>query len=184
MSLELRKQIREALELKPTDELLEIWKTNDRVEWSEEAFEAVREILKRRRVKAGRQGPAIHEHPTEEEKDAEFTELELKIIDDENPPDFYDPMAVLQTSRWLEIAAKVMIGLAIAANLVSIRSSYNIAQSYLYRYPNAPVVYLVTFLLFVLNTAIGVVVAYFPLVALARILKILMEMEFNSRKRR
>ncbi len=181
MDKSLRDQIQQNLELKDSRELLDIWRTNDRVEWSEEAFEAIRKILKKRKVKAGRRGRAIYEH-VPKEKEYKFSDLELKIIDDKNPPDFYDPFQVVQTGRWLEIAAKTMIGLVIASNLLDLPRSYNIAQSYLRQYPNAPVVYLVAFILFALDTAIGVLLTYFPLVALARILKILMEMEFHSRK--
>jgi hypothetical protein len=41
-------QIRENMELMGTEELLKIWETNDKEEYSEEAFEAIRELLKGR----------------------------------------------------------------------------------------------------------------------------------------
>ena len=45
MNKELRQLIRQKMREKDTEELLAIWKGNDREEWTEEAFEAVREIL-------------------------------------------------------------------------------------------------------------------------------------------
>ena len=38
-------QLRLALQRKDTEELLEIWKTNDTAQWTPEAFETIREIL-------------------------------------------------------------------------------------------------------------------------------------------
>lgn len=48
MSTDLQRQIRDNLSLKETDELLEIWQKGDAAEWSAEAFELIREILKER----------------------------------------------------------------------------------------------------------------------------------------
>ncbi len=44
----LKKQIRERMLLKETEELLEIWNKDDHGEWSEEAFQVVNEILRER----------------------------------------------------------------------------------------------------------------------------------------
>ncbi|MCX7000578.1 MAG: hypothetical protein NT106_09845, partial [Candidatus Sumerlaeota bacterium] len=41
----LVEQIRQKMEEKSTRELLEIWKENDREKWSNEAFEAIHEVL-------------------------------------------------------------------------------------------------------------------------------------------
>jgi hypothetical protein len=48
--------IRHNLEAKDTDELLQIWTENDRQAWTEEAFEAIRQILESRGVEPGPQG--------------------------------------------------------------------------------------------------------------------------------
>lgn len=42
---ELRKQIYNELNLRETENLLEIWYANDHDEWSDIAFEAIKEIL-------------------------------------------------------------------------------------------------------------------------------------------
>ncbi len=45
---DIQNQIIENMQLKETDELLQIWKTNDRDAWSDEAFSAVEKILEQR----------------------------------------------------------------------------------------------------------------------------------------
>jgi len=52
-------QIRFRMEEKDTEELLEIWKKNDREEWTEEAFETIREILLARTGSLPTQGEEI-----------------------------------------------------------------------------------------------------------------------------
>jgi hypothetical protein len=48
MSDDIRDQIHSNLNLKETDELIDIWQTNDRVEWSELAFDIIQQILQQR----------------------------------------------------------------------------------------------------------------------------------------
>jgi hypothetical protein len=50
MSSDLHAQIRSRIVLKETDELLEIWQSNNRFEWSDEAFDIIHEILEERDV--------------------------------------------------------------------------------------------------------------------------------------
>jgi tetratricopeptide (TPR) repeat protein len=50
MSNDLRKQIYGSLNPKETDELIKIWQTNNHVEWTEIAFDVIREILQERHV--------------------------------------------------------------------------------------------------------------------------------------
>ncbi|HUI89457.1 MAG TPA: hypothetical protein VLX61_12110 [Anaerolineales bacterium] len=62
MTNDLREQIRNSFNLRETDELLSIWKTNDRVEWSDVAFKVLREILKKRLGKVPQQNEPVYEH--------------------------------------------------------------------------------------------------------------------------
>ena len=62
MSNGLRKQIRENFDLKETDEIVEIWTTNDRVEWSETAFDIMKEILEQRLGEIPPQNEPVLEH--------------------------------------------------------------------------------------------------------------------------
>lgn len=57
----LSKQIRSNMELKETDELLQIWKSNDLTEWSPQALEIVKEILTSRLGELPEQQPPVTE---------------------------------------------------------------------------------------------------------------------------
>ena len=184
MSDGLRRQIYSRMNLKETDDLLEIWQTNDRAEWSDTAFQVIEEILKERSIALPRQNPPVYEHTEKEDeiKEFNFSEAELKIIGDENPPEFYNPADVIKTGKQIETVARVMIGLGIATAVANSSTSFRIAQGYFFTKPNSSIVYIVTATIVLLNAAVGISIVYFPLQALSRILKILMEMEFNSRK--
>jgi hypothetical protein len=180
----LRKQIHERMNLKETDKLLEIWQSNDRAEWSDDAFEVVEEILKERGVDLPEQEEPVYEHKAEEEReeDDDFSDEELKIIEDENPPEFYDPFDVLLTTKRIAWIAKVMIAFTILYNVFNFPATMQMVQSYFIRNPDSILIYVITGLVLAVNAAIGSIVVYFPLKALAHILRILMEMEFRSRK--
>lgn len=189
MSSSLKEQIYRNMNTKDTEELLEIWQKNDRVEWSETAFEMIKEILVERIGEIPEQEEPIFEYLEEEkESDSEdygLTETELKIVDDENPPEFYDPFEVLKVSNWLDWAAKVMVIVTILYNLVQIFPSMKgIVESYFWASPNPTLVLLITLVLVSLNIMIGVAFSFFLLITLSRVLKILMQMEFNSRPKR
>jgi hypothetical protein len=180
MNREFRQQIHNELNLRETDDLLDIWQENDRGEWSDDAFEVISEILKARGIEVPEQDEAIYEH--NEVQDYDFNEEELKIINDENPPDFYDPFEVLRVSKWIDVAVKVMIGLIIVQNLLNISTSLRIAQSYFVGSKYFLGAYPVTLLIVAVEIAIGILLTYVPLKFLSQILRILMEMEFRSRK--
>lgn len=57
MDNKLIDSIKKNLESKTTDELLEIWIENDRVEWSDEAFQAIKQILNKRDQVLPKQNP-------------------------------------------------------------------------------------------------------------------------------
>jgi len=183
MSNELRKQIFNELNLRETDDLLEIWQTNDHAEWSDDTFQVIEEILKSRGEEIPKQDKPVYEHIEEDkDEDLDFSDLEIKIIDDENPPDFYNPFDVIKTRKQIEMVARIMVVLIVIYSLVNYSTSFRIVQGFSPANPNSLIVYIITFLMIILNAAIGTLTIYFPLTALSRILTILMEMEFNSRK--
>jgi hypothetical protein len=189
MTNELRKTIYNNLDTKETAELVEIWKTNDRFEWSDIAFEAVKEILLEREVDIPEQDDPVYQHEeTKPGKDVDgFTEVENKILDDEKPPDFYDPFDVLKTSKQLNLVAKSLVIIAFIYNLINFSTPLGLVRSWFsriqsYQDQNVILVYSIALLLMVVNWAIGCAFTYFSLVALSRILKIIMQMEYNSRK--
>lgn len=185
MSSNLKEQIYRNMNLKDTEELLEIWRENDRVEWSDTAFEVVKEILVERIDEIPNQNPPINEY-TEEEKESKsedygFTELELKIIDDENPPEFYDPLEVLKISKWLEWAVKAFVVVIILYNLLRLPEFKQIVESFFWTNPNPLLVFLITMVFITINSMVGIAINSFLLITLSRVLKILLQMEFNSR---
>ena len=186
MSNNLRDQIYRNLNTRESDELLEIWQENNRAEGSDTAFDAIREILTERLGNVPSQNEPIYEYIEDgievEDEAYGFSEEELTIIDDENPPEFYDPFEVLIISKWLNWGAKAMVVLAILYNLVQILPTMKeIVESYFRANPNPTLVFIITFVLVSLNTIISVAISYFLLITLSRVLKILMQMEFNSR---
>ena len=171
------------MNLKETEELLEIWQSNHRFEWSDEAFDVVNEILGERGVEIPAQDEPVYGQIKEENlEDYDFTEEELKIIEDDNPPAFYDPFEVLLLTKRLDWMIKAMIVFGVVYGLLNFPSSKNVVQGFFYRNPNSALVFGLAALLAIANIALGIIVMYVPLKALARILKILMEMEFKSRK--
>ena len=184
MSDDLRKHIFNELNLRDTEDLLEIWQTNNHVEWSDQAFNVIKEILQNRGIEIPQQDEPINEYDENEVEieNYDFSHEELKIIDNENPPGFYDPYEVLKVSKWIDLAMKVMIGLVIVQNLLNISAPWNIARSYFINSEYFWGAYPFTVLIVAANIATGILLTYFPLKFLSQILKILMQMEFNSRE--
>ena len=184
MSNDLHKQIYDRMSLKETDELLEIWQKNDRFEWSDEAFDAINEILKERDVKIPEQGEPVYERVEDEtnREDYKFSDEELKIIDDENPPAFYNPIEVLQLVKWIERSMKVIVIVIALYNLVRFPTFMDIVRPFFFENPNSFAVYFIAFVAIALNALIGIAITNLMLKTLSHLLKILMEMEFRSRK--
>jgi|SRR5688572_18025250 len=185
MSNELRKQIYENMNVKETDELLDIWQTNNRVEWSDEAFEAIKDILKERGVEIPEQDNPIYEIIEEDEdmKDDGLDEWEAKLLDDENQPEYYDTLEVLELRDKINKTAKAVIVIYALTSLMSFSYFNFLIRSY---FPGMEeyslFVDLIAFIVACINAVITIAIIYFPLKALAYILRILMEMEFNSRR--
>jgi len=164
-----RNEIYNQLNLKDTYELVEIWVANDREEWSETAFEVIREILEQRLDELPPQSEPVFENLDE---DAEA----------EDEPVFYKPGDVLKMVAWLKQASKYAVIIIVLAKLPGFSGTRYIVESF---GPGNPSWVLISwplaFALFSLETAIYCFIVYFSLRAMASILKILMEIEFNSR---
>ena len=61
MSDNFRKQVYRNLRYMETDELVEIWQTNDRLEWTDTAFDVIREILQERLEELPPQNEPVYE---------------------------------------------------------------------------------------------------------------------------
>ncbi len=184
MNNKLREQIRGNMNVKETDELLAIWRSNIRVEWSDEAFDAILEILKERGAEIPKQDEPVYQIAEEKLTDDRLDVWEAKALDDENQPEFYDVLEVITLKDNINLAAKAIIVLYSLVNLLNFQGYVSLFSSYFIGHEEfMPFVYLVALIFMILNTVVNIAIVYLPLKALASILRILMEMEFRSRKR-
>ena len=176
MSSDFRKQIYNNLNQKETDELVEIWQKNDRVEWREETFDVVRDILLVRLGELPPQDEPVLEHIESDYED----EIDGKS---DNAPVFYQPQKVLWLDKWLNRAATAAIVASIVSSLLELPGLQRITLSYFIgnNMEWDTVAWLIALVVFSFTIGLQSILIYFPLKALGSILKILMEMEFNSR---
>lgn len=183
MSNQLHEQIYQNMNLKETDELLAIWQTNNRAEWTDEAMAIVKDILLERGVEIPNQVDPVYEIEAEEEIDDGLDEWEVKLLEDENQPDFYDTLEVIDLKDKINKTAKAVIVVYVLESIIYFRSYLSLVGSYFMNYDTfTPLVYFIAFVAALLSTAVSIAIIYFPLKALSTILRILMEMEFRSRK--
>ncbi len=195
MKKDLHAQIYENFNREETETLLEIWERNDRSEWSDTAFEVLEKILLERLHELPPQNEANYGTDKDEDLDifSKFKEwfsvdeeskylLELDEIGD--GPVFYNPYEVQKTYLLLNKIAKAMIPISILLGLVMFPQTLDIVQSYFINSFNDMTI--VVWLFALLTMGVGFVLqiasTYYPLKALAYILKILMQFEHNSRR--
>jgi len=190
MSSDLRDQIYNNLNLKDTNELLEIWQENNRGDWSDLAFGVIAEILQRRLAQLPPQDEAIYIHSDPEDNggadEDEVADPDNKFLDEDNTPVFYKPRDVLFLVNRLQWAALASVVLSVV--IFYVQQFQNLQVTYSSFFLRAPQFAFIGTLLALGFIALeGVVVflgTYLPLRALAVVLNILMEMEFNSRNAR
>jgi len=181
MSSNLYKQVYNSLNLKDTDELVEIWQMNDRVEWSQTAFDVIQDILQERLGELPPQDEPVLEY-TDDDKDEDIENDFDFLIVDENFPEFYDPYEVLQLEKWLYKAAIVAVIASAVSSLIALPQTKGMVLSYFRGNPEWNfVAWLIAIVAFIFVVGLQSIIIYFPLKALGSILKILMEMEFRSR---
>lgn len=186
MSDDLRQMIQNNLNLKETDELLSIWQTNDRAAWTDMSFELIEEILRERLGEVPPQtGPQLPLSTADGDQKAGedgLADWEEKLLADEGQPEFYDPLEVVSLVSTINkvAVASIVLNVIVGLNLLS---SYRDLFLNLFQM-NKEVVLTVLFILVTIAAGVGlqIVLTYFSLKALAYILRILAEMEFNSRK--
>jgi hypothetical protein len=101
MADELKDHIRVNMREKDTQELIEIWKKNDRTEWTAEAFDAVREILMERTGELPPQDLAA---------DTEQGEDEIS----------YNESRLTSAASWASLLSWVFLGVGILITLTSL----------------------------------------------------------------
>lgn len=179
MSAELHDQIYNELNLRETEDLVEIWQTHDREQWSDTAFEVVREILMQRLGEVPVRSEIVEQGESAEDDNLE--EWEAKLLDNENQPEFYDTLQVLSLRDNIDKVAKAAIVVYSLLGLLKLQIVFTLLQGVPLSLPG--IVQALPYDLFtVLSTGMQIVLVYFPLKALVHILRILMEMEFRSRK--
>lgn len=185
MSGDLRDQIYDQMNLRETDELLDIWVTNDRLEWADTAFETIRAILIKRGVELPGQNDPIYEREEEIEDEADsrdgLEDWEVKVLDNDDQPDFYDTIEVLNLRRMLNRTATAAIV------VYAILALFNGPLASILMIGAIPSFQQITgalalILLYLLGYGLQILITFYGLRALGSILRILMEMEFNSRR--
>ncbi len=181
MSDELREQIRNSLNQKDLYELLEIWRINNRVVWSDTTFEVLKEILKERiREIPQQEDPILTSGESGKEDNGRFEDWEVNLLDSDRQPELYDPLDVIvfrKNVNGLIIATTVVYVLLALLNIQFVRMYLSGDQISF----NDVILALPNIIVTGLSTLLQIVFTYFSLKALVHILKILMEMEFNSR---
>ena len=112
----------------------------------------------------------------------DIKEIESLIADQENPAIFYKPIDVLNLIKWIEWGEKVAVIVIILRNLVDFPRTVTIIKSYYFQEPNMLIVYLLSLTLLMLSVLFGIAITLVLLRTLKYVLRIVMEMEFTSRK--
>lgn len=173
MSKKLRLQIYNNLNLKTTSELLEVWIENHRFEWSDTAFELIEEILDEREAEIPAQKPAIWIKQDDDKQPWRNSDE-----NSENVAVFYKPNEVLRITNWLEIAAKVaLLVTPFQVLFLFFRPLYDFFSTFGTSFGAKTGGIILIFIFSVLPA----ITSYLLYRAIAYILIILMEFEFNSR---
>ena len=181
MNDELRTQIRNNLKLKDIYELLNMWKTNNRAEWSDITFEVLREILEERIGEVPPQDDPIFESKNNIVEDNGREEWELRLLNDENQPGLYNTQDVLKLRANINKVASATVILYILLGVLNFSFVRMLFQGVVL--PTSEIIKSLPDILFtMLNVGFRIAITYFPLKALTHLLRILMEMEFQSRK--
>jgi hypothetical protein len=168
------KQIYERLNLRKTEELLDIWVNNDRVEWADLTFEIIHEILRERAVELPAQNGPVYMHQLKKKvKITDKLKESLGIGDYavrfETTAMFYKPRKVFMLQKWINWTMVFVIlsyGIRIIVSFAElIRSQFNTTS----------------FVLHIISSLIQIAIPLIALIGLSYILKILMQFEFNSR---
>jgi hypothetical protein len=106
---------------------------------------------------------------------------EGKLLDNESQPEFYDTLEVLSLKDNIDKVAKAVVIVNIVLGIANFQFVQGMLLGYFPSIGEMPGI-LWSFLITTIAVGIDVAIIYFPLKALAHILRILMEMEFNSRK--
>lgn len=164
----LHKSIFDNLNLKETDELLQIWQENKRDEWSDTTFDIIEQILRERGVQIPPQDdPALKPEDGEDEETTEVTSSTGR------QPVFYKPQELLLFADATSVAAWVVLAIYIINALRPFL--FNLGE-----FAQNPGLMVSGILTFFGQAAAGVI-SFILLKGISFALKVLMEFEFNTR---
>jgi hypothetical protein len=112
----LRSTIYQNLNLKESEELLQIWHDNKRYEWSDTAFEVIQQILEERGLTLSPQEEAQIEPIIEENENDDSNEYEPD--QNESQPIFYKPQELLFFASTTSKAAWIILGIGVLFTLL------------------------------------------------------------------
>lgn len=167
-----QKTIHSNLNLKETPELINIWAEQNKNEWTDLALEVVKQILLERLGEL----PEIPQTSIPIKNQEENIE---KLIT-ENPPEFYDPLQVCRLEKSLTIASQIMIGIIVIYSILNYKNTYNLVWSYFME--DSVMVSAISIFVVFINILIVICIIYFPMKAFGKILRLLMQIEYNSRR--
>jgi hypothetical protein len=182
MNKDLYDQILANLDAKETEELVKIWQTNDRSEWPRMTFVIIQNILRGRLGELPPQNKPIRKLSKKDEEYIQNAVQLERVLNEENPPEFYNPRQVLKVDKCLYKAAIVLVIVTVIKGLLNLETTQSMMLSYLGGAITSDILsWILAVIFFILTTGIYCVVAYLVLTSLGSIMKILMGMEFNSR---
>jgi hypothetical protein len=159
----LRRQIYSRMQAEDTEELLDIWRRNDRTEWTDEAFEIVHDILLERLGSVPEQG----EFPKEETQE--------EVEDDEDI--YHHPEKLIQIASWAKVFSWVALVLPVISGALT--------QMLIMRTSSTGYLVLVQMSWILPNLTLALVAGGFfflILQALAELIYIIMDIEENTRQ--
>jgi len=170
--------IYEHLSLKDTGELLGYWQKHDEDEWTAAAFAVMEKILIER----------LGELPSKDEIDELIVEMEepeedsnpyteLKTLINDNDPVFYEPNKVTLLIKWIFRALKIVIILYIIQFIFNNIRLFSMVVDQDYGIMSV----LFDLILNFVGLLLAILVIFIQYKALGYVLKMLKEMEINSR---
>ena len=108
-------------------------------------------------------------------------EWEANLLDNENQPELYDTLDIVMLRQAINKVAVASIIVYILLGLLNFQFVRLLFQGVVSS-PSQIAQSMPDILFTILSVGFRIVITYFPLKALGQILRILMEMEFNSRK--
>ena len=165
----LEKSIYENFSVKETDELIQIWRENQRYEWSDVAFDVIRQILQERGVEIPLQNNPQFELETKNENEESES---ADGTSSENQPIFYKPQQLMFFADAASIAAWVTLVIYIVI------SPWNVFLNWseywgMWGLGNG--------IVGLLSRILVAAISFFLLKGISLALYVLMEFEFNSR---